>query len=69
MTVECKCHALSTEELTLETSCCSLNSAAINLPLLKVTIEDILTIAIVLQYIWILRYYCNSVGTIAIVLR
>ena len=40
MTVECKCHALSTEELTLETSCCSLNSAAINLPLLRVTIGD-----------------------------
>ena len=61
--------SLSTEELTLEMSCSSLNSAAINLPILRVTIEDILTIAMVLQYIWILRYYCDSVSTVAIVLR
>ena len=34
----------------------------------RVTIEDILTIAIVLQSgIWKLRYYCDSVGTVAIV--
>ena len=36
----------------------------------RVTIEDILTIAIVLQYvIRILRSYCDGVGTIAIVFR
>ena len=38
--------------------------------LVRVTAEDILTVAIVLQWVtWILRYYCVSVGTNAIVLQ
>lgn len=34
------------------------------------TIEDILTITIVLQYVtWLLRYYCDSVGISIAILR